>query len=779
MIHRMNKKEFGQKVWALLQEKHRWLKLLVLLEIILVTSFIILYFHRINNLVSYHFDSAQIASYTNEDYESCFGGTIDESYPAGLYDAIPHIFLKKGYYRYSLDYENNGSDSFSWPHSYTDYFMVMEQAVTYFEEGQGSHTDEFWLNADLDVALRVHYTGTGSVTITDFTIQETKNLANIQLFYSILALFVIDIVLALVIWQRRYGILDQTKYVFFSLLAVSIFVSYPYFLNYAFDGHDFAFHLTRLEGIKDGFLSGQFPVRINPVFYNGYGYATSIFYGELFLYVPAFLRLVGFPLTKCFNFYVIMINTITCFGSYYCFKRMFKSSTVSVFTAILYTMAPYRLMDIYIRAAVGEYTAMTFLPFVACGLYCIFAEDTDRKEYRWSFVPLVVGITGIMHSHVLTGEMVGGIIVMVCVLLVYLTLQKKRFFALCKAVFVTVGINLWFLVPFVDFALTQDIRIFYSGSEDLIQTTGAYFTQLISLFQDANWFGSKDVWNGIANEMPLTLGMPLALGMMLCLAMLFVGEQQKKQKRISFFALLVAFIVTWMATIYFPWDRVATTLPFMRRMLSSLQFIWRFLGPATAAAAVATGFGLTMLRVKEGKTVGAVAGLVLCILTVVSGMLYINQDIVSRAPIRENNLDDYNTTNTAMKGEYALRDISYDVVTQIFEPRVFNGEIEAYQKQGTNVTFTVTNAGESCYVLLPLLNYKGYHVSSDDGMITNANLSTGEAAVIRIDIPRSYAGDISVRYQGFWYWRLAEIMSAVSFALLIALRYRDRRKDRS
>lgn len=764
-----------------LLQKHRWIKLIVLLEVLFLVYSVAVYVYRINSLVTYHFDADQIASYTSDDYEDCIGGTIDESYGLGLYDAIPDIFLKKGYYRYTLSYESdNATGSFAWPHSYVNYFKAIEQAVTYFEDGAGSHTDEFWLNVDLNVALRVYYTGTGSATITDFTIQETKSLANIKLFTNIMVLLSANIILFLAIWQKRYGILDQTKYIFFGLLAISIFVSYPFFLDYAWDGHDFIFHLTRLEGIKDGLLSGQFPVRISPIFYDGYGYANPIFYGELFLYIPAFLRLIGFPLTKCFNVYVIMINTFTCFGSYYCFKRMFKASEIAVFTALLYTMAPYRLMDIFVRAAVGEYTALMFLPFIAYGLYRVYTEDTERKEYRWSFIPLVIGITGIMHSHVLTGEIVGGIILMVCVMLFFLTLQRKRFLALVKAVVVTVGINLWFLVPFVDFALTQDIRVFHSESNDLIQTTGAFFTQLISLFQDPISVGSGDVWAGIANEMPLTLGMPLAAGMILCFAMLFIqNTKDKKVKLHALFALLTAVIVAWMATIYFPWDRISTTLPLLGKMITSLQFVWRFLGPAAAAASVATGFGLVMLKAKEGKAAVALVGSALCILTVVSGMLYINQIISDRGPIRMNYTDSHNNTYAAMKGEYALRDIRYEVVTQIFEPRVNNGEVEDYQKQGTNISFTVTDADQSCYVLLPLQNYKGYQVTSEDGSITNKNLSTGPAAVMRIDIPEGYRGNIEVHYRGLWYWRLAEFISAVCLVFVVILICKDKRKKPS
>ena len=52
-------------------------------------------------------------------------------------------------------------------------------------------------------------------------------------------------------------------------------------------GHDFSYHLLRIENIKDGLLNGQLPVRIGPLFLNHRGYASSLFYPELFLYFPA------------------------------------------------------------------------------------------------------------------------------------------------------------------------------------------------------------------------------------------------------------------------------------------------------------------------------------------------------------------------------------------------------------------------------------------------------------------------------------------------------------
>ena len=61
-------------------------------------------------------------------------------------------------------------------------------------------------------------------------------------------------------------------------------------------GHDISFHLMRIEGLAEGLKMGQFPVKIQPAWYEGFGYGCSVFYGDLFLYIPACLRLLGVSL---------------------------------------------------------------------------------------------------------------------------------------------------------------------------------------------------------------------------------------------------------------------------------------------------------------------------------------------------------------------------------------------------------------------------------------------------------------------------------------------------
>lgn len=765
-----------KKIKDFLTQKHRWVKLIVIADVMILLVAIVLYIHHVNHLISYHFDSDQLAAFTADEYEDCFGGAIDENSEPGWYDITPDLFFRKGFYRYSVSYISTAPGSCVWPYVDADHINMMDVAMIYFEDGAHTNTEELWLNADLHTVLKLNFPSTGSVTITDFSMEETSYAARIKLFYTIFILLAANFIIVAYVHQKEHVVAKYKKYIFAGLLTVTVFASYPLLVDYAIEGHDLYFHLIRIEGIKDGLQSGQFPVRINPTFYNGYGYANPVFYGELFLYIPAFLRLVGFPLTTCYNIYAILVNLFTCFGGYYCFKRIFNSPAAGLAVTLLYTMAPYRLMDMYLRVAVGEYTAMAFLPFVAYGLYRIYTEDAEQKKYRRCFLPLVIGLTGILQTHVLTSEMIGGIILLVCLLLLPLTLQKKRFLALIKAAAVTVGINLWFIVPFADYTLTQNVKIFVSSDRALIQNTGTFITQLLSLFQEYTMSVSMPANRGLTYEMPLTLGMPLVLGMILCLTMLCRRGEKHPQKAQAAFWLVLTILVIWMSTIYFPWDKLAMEIPVLRNIITSIQYVWRFLAPGTVLAAIVTGFGLLLLHSKEGKEVCVLAGLLLCTLTAVSGMQFMQTAVYEREALRLNSANELDTG--AMGGEYLLSEADDRIMAEILEPEMYNGILSYYEKKGTTVTFYVEGAEEECYILLPMLNYRGYYVKSENNLVTNQNLSSGEHDEIRIDLPAGFSGLVKVYFREPWYWRLSEIVSAVCFILLIALNSRDRIKNK-
>ena len=80
-------------------------------------------------------------------------------------------------------------------------------------------------------------------------------------------------------------------------MVISLVASIPYLCEYNITGADLTYHLQRIEGVKDGILGGQFPVRLEPRWVYDHGYANAIFYCNTFLYFPALLRLLGFTVS--------------------------------------------------------------------------------------------------------------------------------------------------------------------------------------------------------------------------------------------------------------------------------------------------------------------------------------------------------------------------------------------------------------------------------------------------------------------------------------------------
>ena len=139
-------------------------------------------------------------------------------------------------------------------------------------------------------------------------------------------------------------------------------------------GHDTTFHLVRLCNLADGLKMG-FPVRAGGYSYNGYGAITSVFYPDIFLYPFALMMNLGASLQYAANAFFIAVNIASAAAMYAAAKRIFKDEWAGVCASVLYTLSIYRISDVFTRYAVGEMTAMIFLPLFLLGLYEVALGD--------------------------------------------------------------------------------------------------------------------------------------------------------------------------------------------------------------------------------------------------------------------------------------------------------------------------------------------------------------------------------------------------------------------
>ena len=107
------------------------------------------------------------------------------------------------------------------------------------------------------------------------------------------------------------------------LCAVAVLTCAPAMTNSgALQGADWSFHLSRIEGIAQGLREGQFPVRVYSIAKDGYGYAPSLFYGELLLYFPAVLRLLGMSVQGAYHTYLLALQLLTAGIAFFSLRQI-------------------------------------------------------------------------------------------------------------------------------------------------------------------------------------------------------------------------------------------------------------------------------------------------------------------------------------------------------------------------------------------------------------------------------------------------------------------------
>lgn len=720
-------------------------------------------------------------SFTQDDliYESGESGFyLDSSYDH-LYIETPEFNLPKGYYTVEAEYERS------------DNFLATALEVQY--EGHrydGEYTRETYNNAlsgriilidphnascdfrvkydDWPMQVRGYLTDEWEhdpyILIRNIRIVSSPVTARHSMFCLAIFFLAADLLLLLYSNKDKFQFGDESKKHIKVLAFLILTTSIPLMMDYLFITHDLKFHLTRIEGIKEGLLYGMFPVRIQPGWLNGHGYAASIFYGDLFLYISAALRIVGVSLQDSYKFYIFLVNTATVLIAYYCFRRMSNAKTGLVCT-VVYTLNIYRLVCIYTRGAVGEYTAMVFLPLVLYGFWKIYMLPEESKEHKNSWATVSAGCCGIFVSHMISTEMTAFFAMLAAIILWRKTFRKKTFFVLCKSVAVTVLLTCWFLIPFMDYMLTESFllhsKIGYSPY--MLEDRSVFISQFFMTdFSVAD--ASYSFLDGLNNEMPLTPGLS-ALSALAFWVFLCVGkkEREKEERKTEYFAVFLCLLSLMMTTWLFPYTWLVSKVPALSRSISSIQYPWRFF----TVAGIMLAYLVCVILKKEWIEVNKKKLFIAMLfgLSFGQGLSYMGKCLHEYTPYRayqESNLSTYDL----MGAEYLPMDASSEgYVDDLTLCSDAVAVADWYRDHGAVVVFLTNNGAEPAQVEVPLLLYKGYHAISGSG--EELEISKGASGCISVSVPAGFAGNFKVEFKEPWYWRMSELISLTTLLCLV------------
>lgn len=187
---------------------------------------------------------------------------------------------------------------------------------------------------------------------------------------------------------------DRENQICTVIFAITILVAIiPLMSRYCINGHDLEYHLLRIESLKEGILIGKPFMKVNTLFFGGAGYASSMFYSDLFMYIPALLRVCGLSIGASYHIFVTLIFVLCYASTFYCAYKMTDSKYIATIAAVLLTLCPYHMDDMLVRAACGEYMAFVFVPFVVYGIYNVLFEGMNRPYV------FLVGYAGLILTH--------------------------------------------------------------------------------------------------------------------------------------------------------------------------------------------------------------------------------------------------------------------------------------------------------------------------------------------------------------------------------------------
>lgn len=693
------------------------------------------------------------------------GFYTDHSYMEGSYVATDLLFLKKGIYSIKVDYNSNSDGD--WHKCYTT--MYPEYDTSKEKTANLVYCDKVGLPADgnsvsylswvrygtdyrVILGPQIDASGDGIYVLANkITITYLKNRTILFETSKLLLLFlVIDIAMLIFLFRKneaRKFLSNGNEIILAGLLFIIGFSSYPLISRDLYFGDDIFYHLRRVAHLAEGLKSGIFPVKIQPGWDNGYGYAVGIGYGSLLLYPSAILVILGSTIQFAYKFYIFLTNVLTTCISYYTFKRISSNKYIGLICSTLFTLMGFRIHSIYSGATVGEFGAYTFLPLVILGLYEIYQNKT-----KYAYITLALGITFTLSSHVLSTLILAIVVPLFCIILFEKTIKREVIVPLVKAFFLTVVLNLYFIVPCAEYLLFQDMR--GNINKDILWAKGKEFVNLLVNMDDISF--NTGGWSGIGFYSLIILA--LAIGVV------FTGKF--KEKTSSYIRiLLLMFSLIFLSTNSIAYFWLKYNVKPIYDLLGNLEFTWHFLD---ISCGLIVFFAAKVFEVifknTEKKYIGLAISAIMVTLCICQSGAFIRETIVEGNPITM--YDDAKLSGLG-SDEFAIKGVDKSLTScanMIVSDDTATADIT--KRKGTTIYANIKNpSGKAVLVEAPLWGYCHYSAKSGSEKL---NVSMSANKKVAVEIPAGFNGQVKIYFHEPWYWRLAELVSLL--ALVWAVR---------
>ena len=618
------------------------------------------------------------------------------------------------------------------------------------------NSNEFFYELHLDEYNDLIYFGYSVDNPNDFSIEKIHIESNHPIYTDYIFVGIVLLLLATIAYiiiPNVYTLkVTRVEIVMIVCLFLSVvFSSVPLFSDNLFWGADAPAHVMRLEGVKDALLNRQVPVLIFPKNANGYG-LLGFLYPNLFLYIPALCRIMGTSIPFTMNMLYVFANILTAILAYIGAGAFFDKKEARYMFSILYVLLPYRLVNIYTRADLGETLVMCFIPLIIGGLYACVSEKSMWDD-KATISALVIGMTGVIHSHVLSSAMMCGLAFLYALIFVKNVLRKDKLKVVLYSSVGTLLLNIGYIVPFIkmySFGLNFDVEL-----DRGVIFEGKY--KLAELFRIHD-FSNNTAWGGVSVIGVLGILMFIA-GTAICI----------RNKDIDWFMLVsgvLAIVLLISNGSEFPWY-LFKGINIVSAVMRVFEFSFRVMLIASPLLTIVTVYNFYRLNLSD-KTRLIMTGIVIttafiCVTPGIIGELK-SEPYIGRLG---------GGASVNILREYLPEGVTPEVYS---EDRIFwsseNLAFDNYKKNGLCVDFDYVIQGETEeWLAPPILFYPGYKAIAVTTGGEKYDLGVSQGAYYRtcITLPPALSGShVKLYFIGVWYFYIAYVISIIS-AIILAL----------
>lgn len=517
-------------------------------------------------------------------------------------------------------------------------------------------------------------------------------------------------------------------------------------------GHDYRYHYLRVEAVKYNIENNNLFSGIDYLYFGGGGYA-GFAYPELFLYIPALLRVFGVGIGESMAVFLILCNVFS-----YCFMFIFlrdisNSPVCGTIGAVMYVLSSYRLDNIITRFALGEVMAYVFWPLILYGLY-----DFIFGEFKKPYI-IGIGFVGMLLSHTISTALALILCVVVSLVFIKRILKApKKLITLSVTAGCAILLTAYYWLPLLELLLSCEMSVQVSAYNTVDNAV-----PFIRLFKDIMDGG------GVAG-----MKFPVFL---LCVPRVFLMrnspvakmylQDEKTQKRRNILAAADAFmtigiVLAIMSTDLVPWE-------FLSVFLNFIQFPWRLFAPSSILLIIAGTVYVYYIAefTKAPKTamvlIAAVSVLIAFIHAAVGGVNHTDS-------YDTNYYGDVSKTYEIGQGEWLPRAAQGDGVNSLRTMGdtvlLSNSESLPCVRDNGTLTFDLNENGGVDFATLPYIWYKGYEAQDENGR--KLDISMSENGLVQVDM-RGAEGRITVEHKPTAIKIVSYFISLTAIVVLAAL----------